>query len=221
MMKKPPIDFFRPMGYYVYQYQDPSTGEIYYIGKGVNDRCWNHVSEKGYNPEHLTIIAQHLTEEESLLLESYLINQNSPTDNKVSGHHEGRFIMSRFTGLFDQYLNDQREMFNELHAFISEYDVVRKYVGYSWSRQKSFLVESNAIDNLYCSIKLESQGSGDTISVIFKGNKSKAPVIKKIKERCEEFTILGEGSGQDPWVSFVVSDLEEAVSLWSDFVGAA
>ena len=222
MMKKPPIDFFRPLGYYVYQYQTPLTGEIYYIGKGVNDRCWNHVTEKGYNPEHLMIVAQNLTEEEALLLESYLINQYRPTlDNKVSGHHEERFIMSRFSGLFEQYLSDQREMYEEVHTFIRQNEVTQKYVGFSGSRNKTFTVETNARDNMYCSIKLDASNSSDIISVVFKGTKSKAPVIEQIRERCQEFTVNGNGTGVDPWVSFAVTDLEEAVSLWSDFVGAA
>ena len=61
-------------------------------------------------------------EEEALLLESYLINQYRPTlDNKVSGHHEERFIMSRFSGLFEQYLSDQREMYEKSKAIMNAY----------------------------------------------------------------------------------------------------
>jgi len=109
-------------------------------------------------------------------------------------------------------------MYEELYTFISSTPVVEKNVGYSESRQKTYYVETGQVDGLYCGIKCSTTGPQDAISVLFKAPKNKKFILDQIKERCEDLTLNGEGAGNDPWVSYAVSDLDAAVELWTDFV---
>ena len=126
--------------------------------------------------------------------------------------------MSRFDGLFEKHQNEQRKMYEELYTFVSSRSVIEKYSGFACSRGRTFEVESTQVASMYCTIKCDATGSEDMITVRFKGNSSKKAVINQIKERCSDLEVNGEGTGADPWVSFRVENLDEAESLWKDFV---
>ena len=224
---KPSGEFFKLLGKYIYGYKNPETTHWDYIGKGVGDRAYAHVEDKGLDWDNCYLLARNLESYDSTIdgtqfaIEAFLIDFFDPKLNLVKGKRQKEiYIMSRFAGLFEQHQNDQREMYEELYEFIRDNDVIRKNVGFSGSRGKTFEVETGAIDNLYCKIKVDTTGGNDTVSVVFKGNRAKAPVIETIKERCAEFEVNGNGTGADPWVSFLVNDLETAVILWSEFVGS-
>jgi len=224
---KPSGEFFKLCGKYIYGYKNPETSDWDYIGKGVGDRAYSHVEDKGLDWDNCYLLARNLESYDSTIdgtqfaIEAFLIDFFDPKLNLVKGKRQKEiYIMSRFAGLFEQHQNDQREMYEELYEFIRDNDVIRKNVGFSGSRGKTFEVETGAIDNLYCKIKVDTTGGNDTVSVVFKGNRAKAPVIETIKERCSEFEVNGNGTGADPWVSFLVNDLETAVILWSEFVGS-
>ena len=224
---KPSGEFFKLLGKYIYGYKNPETTHWDYIGKGVGDRAYSHVEDKGLDWDNCYLLAKNLESYDSTIdgtqfaIEAFLIDFFDPKLNSVKGKRQKEtYIMSRFAGLFEQHLNEQREMYEELYEFIRDNEVIRKNVGFSGSRGRTFEVESGAIDNLYCKVKMDTTGGSDTVSVVFKGGKAKAPVIETIKERCSEFEVNGNGTGNDPWVSFVVDDLDTAVELWADFVGA-
>ena len=224
---KPSGEFFKLLGKYIYGYKNPETSDWDYIGKGVGDRAYCHVEDKGLDWNDCYLLARNLESYDSTIdgtqfaIEAFLIDFFDPKLNSVKGKRQKEtYIMSRFAGLFEQHLNEQREMYEELYEFIRDNEVIRKNVGFSGSRGRTFEVESGAIDNLYCKVKMDTTGGSDTVSVVFKGGKAKAPVIETIKERCSEFEVNGNGTGNDPWVSFVVDDLDTAVELWADFVGA-
>lgn len=95
------------IGYYVYVLKDPRNSEIFYIGKGIGNRVFQHIigaietehqSDKlnlileiqntGNQVEHY-ILRHGLTEDEALMIESAcidLIGLDILT-NKVKGHH--------------------------------------------------------------------------------------------------------------------------------------
>lgn len=89
--------------YYVYAYIDPRNGETFYIGKGKDDRLFQHLDEQtdsekvtriadirseGHEPQ-IDILRYGLTDPEAVLVEATvidLIGLNNLT-NKQSGHH--------------------------------------------------------------------------------------------------------------------------------------
>lgn len=110
--------FFDTLGEYVYCYtKDGTYQNAYYKGKGVGDRCVHHVKEKGYDQSDCYIIASNLevfkSEKPNVLLESWLIWENDPQDNRVSGHHKECFIMKNLNFLRDEYDSSQRDLYQE------------------------------------------------------------------------------------------------------------
>lgn len=113
------------LGYYVYQLKDPTTQEIFYIGKGKGDRILSHIrsaqieslnsnnkksgiirriSEEGKIPIH-EIIRHGLTEEEALLVESVLINYLGldSLSNRVLGHDTGTFGITTLQDIINRH----------------------------------------------------------------------------------------------------------------------
>jgi uncharacterized protein len=92
---------------YVYVYIDPRNGEIFYIGKGKDDRLFAHlgdtsetdktarisdIRESGKEPQ-IDLLRYGLSDSEAELVEASaidLIGKNRLT-NKMSGHHKGSF----------------------------------------------------------------------------------------------------------------------------------
>jgi hypothetical protein len=101
------------LGYYVYILIDPRDKKIFYVGKGIDNRVFNHVNSSiespvetekldvireiknlGFEVEHY-IVRHNLEEKEAFLVESVLIdfltfkdfNDVAKIANIVSGHH--------------------------------------------------------------------------------------------------------------------------------------
>jgi hypothetical protein len=111
-------DFYSELGEYVYCYtKDGTYKNAYYKGKGVGDRCTHHVKEKGYDINECYIVARNLEKfkkkSPSFLLESWLIWENDPQDNRVSGHYKECFIMQNFNFLRDEFDASQRDLYTE------------------------------------------------------------------------------------------------------------
>ncbi len=130
-MEKPSGEFFATLGQYVYQYID-EQGIVYYTGKGNGDRCYAHVIEKGFNPDHCRIVARNLERFEdkkdwqSFLLESYLIATLNPDGNSVSGHYKECFVMASLSSMFTTFKSDQYDMFEALPSwYVENYDTFR------------------------------------------------------------------------------------------------
>ena len=224
---KPSGEFFATLGKYIYGYKNPESGDWDYIGKGVGDRAYCHVEDKELDWENCYLIARNLERYDEkadgaqFSMEAFFIHFFKPTLNSVSGRYqEETYIMSRFSGLFEQHQNDQRKMHSEMNAFIDDNPVIEQYHGLGEYRGKTFQVETKAFNDLYCGIKCDASGSQDVISVKFKASKAKKVFLEQIKEMCEDLSQNGQGSGNDPWVSYVVEDLDAAVGLWTDFVSS-
>lgn len=92
---------------YVYVYIDPRNGEIFYIGKGKNDRLFSHLRDtsetkktaritdirnSGKEPQ-IDLLRYGLSDSEAELVEASAIDLigKSQLTNKMSGHHKGSF----------------------------------------------------------------------------------------------------------------------------------
>lgn len=117
------------IGYYVYLYLDPDTNEIFYVGKGKDNRAFSHlfdqtehekvkkieeIKSRGKEPK-IEILAYGLeTEDIAFKLESAAIDllgiQN--LTNKVKGHHSfssGRMTVGQINDLYQDERADITE----------------------------------------------------------------------------------------------------------------
>ena len=119
-----PAAFWETLGQYVYGYME--DGKFVYVGKGNGNRALSHVGSKEYNTDNLYIIARNLErfgekkDWQSFLLESYLISNNSPRDNSVSGHYKECFIMAKMSELFNEFEKSQHDNFEVLPEWYVE-----------------------------------------------------------------------------------------------------
>lgn len=87
--------------FYVYQHKIPSTGEIFYIGKGKGNRAFSKVRNKywhkiaGKHEYVVELVKENMTEVEAFKLEEDLIKSHNPRANiclgggGVSGYKHG------------------------------------------------------------------------------------------------------------------------------------
>lgn len=127
-MNKFPPNIIKELGYYVYLYIDPRNKEVFYVGKGIGNRCFSHLkdtkdSEKvariqdildsGLKPQ-IEILVHGLDEPTSLRVEASvidLIDVNKLT-NMVKGHSSskiGRMSIEKICSLYSPVKADIKE----------------------------------------------------------------------------------------------------------------
>ena len=217
---RPTTEFFKELGQYVYMFK---KGDLY-VGKGVGDRCLHHLKEKGYSLEDCVIVARNLekfnrgkNDDVSYVLESYLISQLKPKDNKVSGHYQKEcFIMADLSFLFGEYVDSQRDMFKELNELVNDnLEVFQGTIGFTETRGSSYYIETGMRDNIYFGIKVQSKEPN--ITCMLKANNPTAFVslVKNCEKGLSDYDL--DSTSNKNVVSFQVSSIEEAVKLWSTF----
>ena len=220
---RPSSAFFETLGKYVYMYRGTSERPAY-IGKGVGDRCLAHLKDKGYKIEDCIIVAKNLEQfnlnekDASFVLESYLISTLNPEDNSVSGHYKECFIMKDLSFLFGEYVDSQRDMFEEMTTIVSDNpDIFKGTVGYTESRQSSYVIESGMRENIYFRFKVQTKEPN--VTVIFKANNptSFPALVKKLEKNLSDTYELDSTSNKNE-VSFATT-IEDALDLWKAFVG--
>lgn len=227
-MEKPTLEFFATLGQYVYQYID-SDGKIYYTGKGNGDRCWAHVADKQFNPEHIHIVAKNLEKFEdkkdwqSFLLESYLISTLNPDGNSVAGHYKECFVMASLSSMFKNYVSDQYDMFETLPEwYVTHYDTFRgKLREVNLNATTAFFL-SNARNKMYM-MWWWSPNSTDPIKITFEINlpdgdalkNQKATMKKWLKENGYE---KSHDDGKVQKFCVFAEEIEQVVALFEEFM---
>jgi len=213
---RPSNAFFETLGQYVYMYRGK------YVGKGVGDRCLHHLKDKGYKIEDCVIVARNLEKfnldkkDASFVLESYLIATTNPEDNKVSGHYKECFIMSDLSFLFGEYVDSQRDMFEELTELVNNNaEVFKGTMGYTETRGTSFYIETGMRENVYFGIKVQTKEP--QITCILKANNPHAflALVQKVEKGLPQYQL--DSTSNKNVVSFPVETMDEAVALWSSF----
>jgi hypothetical protein len=232
-MEKPSGEFFKTLGQYVYSYIDPMTGKKYYTGKGNNDRCWAHVVEKGFDPEECYIIARNLERFEdkkdwqSFLLESFIITNEDPDTNKVSGHYKECFEMASLSSFFGSYQAEQYDNFESLPEwYIENYDTIRGNVGDVRINASSFFFKSNAKNGLYMFWTYQSQ-SNEPIRVTLEiSNRLTANAYAEAYDAVINFLesegkTVKDGTSEDKKAKLIRTDcdtIDEVIDLFKKFV---
>lgn len=148
-----PGAFWETLGQYVYGYME--NGIFVYIGKGNGNRALSHVGSKEYNTDNLYIIAKNLErfgekkDWQSFLLESYLISNNSPRDNSVSGHYKECFIMAKMSELFNEFEKSLHDNFEILPDwYVDNYDKFKGRLNVFVVKSHHHLLEFNTLQKM-------------------------------------------------------------------------
>ena len=124
-----PKEIHDALGYYVYRLIDPRDGSTFYIGKGIGDRLFQHVSmseklegnQDQYSEKHKTILGirnaglepihivhRHgLTEKEAFQVEAALIDATPGLTNEQGGHGSADFGPAHASELIRRYQLDE------------------------------------------------------------------------------------------------------------------
>lgn len=110
------------LGYYVYLLIDPRDGAIFYVGKGVNNRCFDHILvarktdrdefsefskleriraiEAAGHRVRIEVLRHGLDEPTAFHVESAAIDLLPDLTNAVKGHHSERWNVEHLNGVY-------------------------------------------------------------------------------------------------------------------------
>lgn len=226
-MEKPSGEFFATLGQYVYKYIN-DDGEILYTGKGNGDRCWAHVIEKGFNPEHCYIVAKNLEKFDlkrdgaSFVIESFLIFNENPENNIVSGHYKECFIMAKLSEYFGKYQAEQLDQFQSLPDwYVENYDSSLKgKLSEVKINSTTFFVKSAANTKVY--MMWWYTPSEGQIKVGFELNiaagQERETALKKLKDWLKDAGYSKPTQdGVDYKMHIMVNDMQEVIQLFDEF----
>lgn len=227
-MEKPTIEFFATLGQYVYQYID-SNGKVYYTGKGNGDRCYAHVADKGFDPEHCHIVARNLEKFEqkkdwqSFLLESYLISTLNPDGNSVSGHYKECFVMASLSSMFTTYKSEQYDMFETFPQwYVDNYDVFRGKLREVKLNATTAFFLSNARSKMYMMWWWNPENS-DPTKVTFEINLPSGKELTNQKATMTQWLSKNghdsvHDDGKEQKVAIFVDTIDEVITLFKEFM---
>lgn len=216
------IDFYNELGEYVYCYtKDGTYQNAYYKGKGVGDRCTHHVKDKDkdYDINDCYIVARNLEKfrkkSPSFLLESFLIWDHDPQDNKVSGHYKECFIMKNLSFLLDEYDASQRDLWKETDELRNAYpEAFNGKLGRTETKKSISRIETGWKDSLQFSIILKTSSDKYGCLIGWKGAEEK--FIPKQEHFKKEYPELN-AELTSTTIEWDVDTADEAIEFWNSF----
>ena len=225
-----PKAFTDTLGRYVYMYKQ--DGQVVYVGKGVNGRCLDHITTKGFSYDDLYIVARNLEDfdakeedSSSFAIESLLIHMYNPSHNSVSGHYKENMVMVKFSELFNDYVDGQFDAFAELpNWYIDNYDSFKGKVSEVKIINNRYQITSSAKSAIW--FKLFQTGNNeDTLDVLFEsstGNKdTQAANTAKICQFLDANNITYECDTESSKKDMITVDqmpTDQAIELWNNFL---
>jgi len=227
-MKTPSKEFVATLGEYAYAYMDPITGKrgmIKYAGKGEKHRGLSHIKSKDYDYNNLYLLGRNLekfNKKPALLLESFMINwydlasDDNFADNKIAGHYKECFKFERVIDVHEAWLNSQRNYRHEGNKLLNRMD--KKDLAYNVfvaRPSKSFYIDSPEIGRVSMRLYVDVSGIKLTVGGTVGGTPEwKESYSNKLIEAGYEpdHTTLNYD------VQWVVSDINEALGLWKEFL---
>jgi hypothetical protein len=225
---KPSSEFFATLGQYVYKYID-TKGKLLYVGKGNGDRCLAHLEDKGYSIEHCYIVARNLEkfngkkDGESFLLESYLIANEMPEANSVSGHYKECFIMKPLSSMFSEFQSDQYDNFENLPEwFMLNYAVFKGKLREIKINSTSTFFLSSARNNMYMMWYWSTVESNEPIKVTFEFN-AQDDKLEAMKKQMKQWLKDGGytktfADGKDSKMAVNVENIDALIGLFEAFM---
>lgn len=227
-MSKYPKAFMETLGNYLYGYLPngiiDDTAE--YIGKGVDKRCLDHVSEKGLDPDNLFIIGRNLEQyakttpaEEiaSFAVEAFNIATRKPKYNTASGRYNELWIVTKLSDLFLEWKKSQINILEEMNKFISTYiEDLEKIKGY-WGSGSSFMLSAGRFNSVerYLNITPMVDSFDNFVRLSFSNSTdmTKEERAQKWLSENPQYNATLNKSGDT--VDIKGLPLEEAIELWS------
>lgn len=144
-----PKSIFKDLKFYVYIYSDPDTNEIFYVGKGKENRVFSHlndenknektekikeISNKGKKPK-IEILVHGIEEKTALKVESAIIDLvgKEKLTNKVLGLDSGNFGRMGIDQIINMYNREKVEI-NDPVLLVK----LNKYFRYDMSPQELY-----------------------------------------------------------------------------------
>ena len=218
-----PGAFWETLGQYVYGYME--DGKFVYVGKGNGNRALSHIGSKEYDTDNLYIIARNLErfgekkDWQSFLLESYLISNNNPRDNSVSGHYKECFIMAKMSELFNEFEKSLHDNFELLPDwYVDNYDKFKGRLNVYVAKSHHHLLEFNTLQKMQPELSITTEGDV-TLKVMVH---AQGDVLETRKEQlytfCEQLGITDiEQVGVRNHFQIGVDDQEMAFKFIEDF----
>tara|TARA_Y100001937_G_scaffold128784_1_gene207981 strand:- start:7164 stop:7850 length:687 start_codon:yes stop_codon:yes gene_type:complete len=217
-----PAACWETLGQYVYGYKE--DGKWVYIGKGNKNRAQSHVGDKGYDIKDLYIIARNLErfnkrDYQSFLLESFLITNESPRDNSVSGHYKECFIMAKMSELFNEFEKSQHDNFeSQPDWYVENYNIFKGRLNVYVVKSHHHLLEFETTHKMQPVLEITTDDDVQLKIMIH----AKDDVLETRKEQlytfCEEFGITDiEEVGVRNHFNIGVENKEMAFKFIEDF----
>jgi hypothetical protein len=226
-MKKPSGEVFSSLGKYVYGYKNPA-GTWDYFGKGVDDRLWHHVTDKGLDPENAFIFARNLEvfderkDASQFSVESILINLLNPKLNKVSGHKKELFEMAKFSDYVKDYQDAQYDNFSQLPEwYMVNYDSFSGRLREVKIGSSNTFLHSSVNNGVYLQVYVPVVESEFEATFEVAGDPSKDDSVLQKKQGLQKW-LTEEGYktrdvNNSKKVTIKVSSVSELLQLWNDF----
>lgn len=123
-----PVGVAEELRSYVYMYVDPRNDEVFYIGKGENNRVFSHLKDADdlkrnsrkverirtiWNAGHEVLIRVHrhgMTPDQAFHVEASLIELHPDSENEVEGHHSSELGDRLVTDLVSEKQREKAEI---------------------------------------------------------------------------------------------------------------
>ena len=222
---KYPGKFMESLGHYQYGYFPGGVFDItvtpQYFGKGVKNRCLDHLKEKDVTTDDLVIIGRNLekyTEEESAInavqfaLESLSINVLNPELNRVAGRYDETWCKMKLDDLYNEWLKEQINPFEEQMKFYNAHPEIHEFVKGTRTTGNTFWFYAPRVNGIENKLAVTPEVDGFVPAVVVNFSKDKKDELLQIwTEANPDVKYVTNGEQ----IAIEGLSVEEAIELWT------